>query len=59
MAPTGLVVHLYAQRNQASILGTLSCIEPITFLIKDFATQTCLGLLLFGGPKMVTLTFTF
>jgi hypothetical protein len=54
MAPTGLVVHLHAQMNQASILGTLSCIGPITFSIKEFATQICLGLLLFGGSKNVT-----
>jgi hypothetical protein len=59
MAPTGLIVHLHAQRNQASTLGSLSCIGPIIFSIKDFATQICLGLLLFSRPKNVTLTFPF
>jgi hypothetical protein len=59
MAPTGLIVHLHEQINQASILGALFCIGPVTFSIKDFATQICLGLLLLGGPKNVTLTFPF
>jgi hypothetical protein len=59
MALTSLVVHLHAQKNQALILGTLCCIGSIIFLIKDFATQICLGLFLFGGPKNVTLTFPF
>jgi hypothetical protein len=59
MAPTGLVVHLHEQINQASILRALFCIGPITFSIMDFATQICLGLLLLGGPSNVTLTFTF
>jgi hypothetical protein len=59
MDPTGLIVHLHEQINQASILGALFCIGPVTFSIKDFATQICLGLLLLGGPKNVTLTFPF
>jgi hypothetical protein len=29
----------------------------ITFSIKYFATQICLGLLLLDGPRNVTLTF--
>jgi hypothetical protein len=53
------LVHLHEQINQASTLGALFCIGPITFSIKDFATQNCLGLLLLGGPKNVTLTFPF
>jgi hypothetical protein len=59
MAPTGLVVHLHEQINQASILRALFCIGPVTFSIKDFATQICIGLLLLGGPRNVTLTFPF
>jgi hypothetical protein len=59
VAPTGLVVHLHEQINQASILRGLFCIGPVTFSIKDFATQICLGLLLLGGPRNVTLTFPF
>jgi hypothetical protein len=51
MAPTGLVVHLHAQINEASILGTIFCIGPVTFSIKDFTTQIYLGLLLLGGHK--------
>jgi hypothetical protein len=59
MAPTGLVVHLHEQINQASILWALFCIVLVTFSIKDFATQICLDLLLLGGPRNVTLTFPF
>jgi hypothetical protein len=59
MAPTGLVVHLYEQINQASILRALFCIRPITFSIKDFATQIFPSILLLGGPRNVTLTFSF
>jgi hypothetical protein len=59
MAPTGLVVHLHEQINQALILGALFCIRPVTFSIKDFATQICLGLRLLGGPRNVTLTIPF
>jgi peptidoglycan/xylan/chitin deacetylase (PgdA/CDA1 family) len=59
MTPTGLVVHLHQQINQASILRALLCIGLVTFSIKDFATQICLGLLLLGGPRNVTLTFPF
>jgi hypothetical protein len=59
MAPTSLVVHLHEQINQASILGALFYIGPVTFSIKDFATQICLGLLLLGGPRNVTLTVPF
>jgi hypothetical protein len=59
MAPTGLVVHLHEQINQASMLGALFCIGPVTLSIKNFGTQICLGLFLLGGPRNVTLTFTF
>jgi hypothetical protein len=59
MAPTGLLVHLHEQINQASILRALFCIGLVTFSIKDFATQICLGLPLLGGPRNVTLTFPF
>jgi hypothetical protein len=59
MAPTGLVVHLHEQINQASILRVLFCVGPVTFSIKEFATQICLGALFLGGPRNVTLTFPF
>jgi hypothetical protein len=59
MNSTGLVVHLHPQTNQALILRALFCIGPVTFSIKDFATQIGLGLLLLGGPRNVTLTFPF
>jgi hypothetical protein len=59
MAPIGLVVHLHEQINQPSIFRALFCIGPVTFSIKDFATQICLGLLLLGGPRNATLTFPF
>jgi hypothetical protein len=54
-----LVVHLHEQINQASILRDLFCIGSVTFSIKDFATQICLGLLLLGGRRNVTLNFLF
>jgi hypothetical protein len=59
MTPTSFVVHLHQQINQASILRALFCIGPMTLSIKVFPTQICLGLLLLGGPRNVTLTFPF
>jgi hypothetical protein len=56
MAPTGLVVCLHEQINQASILRALFCIRPVTFSIKDFATQICLGLC--SIPKIQILKFS-
>jgi hypothetical protein len=46
MEPTGLVVHIHEQINQASILMALFCIGPVTFSIKDYSCLVDLGMLL-------------